>query len=106
MEWNELLDSLEQKARRLKQRTDRLEQENRELRDSVFRYLEQLDQKAKALREAEQKETATLLSQALPAGERKALRKEIDRYIALLDRCVAQLNAGLLGEAPQPFPKK
>ena len=47
-----------------------------------------------------------MLSSALPAGERKALRKEIDRYITLLDRCVAQLNAGLLGETAQPFPKK
>jgi len=93
----ELLAELEQKARKMKARSERLEKENEELRASVFNYLKKLDEQRLEQEEANKRFQAAVAGNTLN-GDRKILQKELDRYIHLIDQCLASLNAGLIGK--------
>lgn len=82
------------KIKKLKARNQRLEVENEELRKSVFNYLQQLDVQKK---ETEKMVTALQheqMGQALNA-DKKVLLKEIDKYILMIDKCIAAVNSNL-----------
>jgi uncharacterized coiled-coil DUF342 family protein len=97
MALNELLDELESKARKIRQRMDRMEEENRSLRQSVFQYLQQLDEQKKELDELK----AQLATRQL-AGEFKHTHKELQRkielYIGMIDKCIATIQVNTLKE--------
>ena len=71
--------------------------ENENLRSSVFGYLQKLDDQQKQYSELLQKYQAAEVNKSLPA-DRKNLHKDLDRYIHLIDQCLASLNAGLIGK--------
>jgi replicative DNA helicase len=86
------LNEIRSKISRIKSRTQRLEQENEALRKSVFEYLQQL--------ESQKKETAklNLMMQHEQIGlslnaDKKKLQKELDKYILMIDKCIAAVNA-------------
>lgn len=93
----ELLADLEQKARKMKTRSERLEKENEELRASVFNYLKKLDEQRLEQEEANKRFQAAVAGNTIN-GDRNLLQKELDRYIHLIDQCLASLNAGLIGK--------
>lgn len=82
------------KIKKLKARTQRLEAENEELRKSVFNYLQQM--------ELQKKETEKMLSSMQHEqmgmalnSDKKVLLKEIDKYILMIDKCIAAVNSNL-----------
>lgn len=88
------LSEITSKVKKLKARVTRLEAENEDLRKSTFNYLEQLD--------LQKKETERILlsikhgqvGQAMDT-DKKVLLKEIDKYVLMIDKCIAAVNANL-----------
>jgi len=86
------LQAIASNVNKLKTRTRRLETENEELRKSVFGYLQQLeDQQKEAKRLAELMKHGQI-SESLPT-DKKLLQKEIDKYLQMIDKCIASVNA-------------
>lgn len=89
-----LLNEIESKAGKLNKRMQRLESENAELRASVFSYIQQLDETKNKLSAAES-QLKTMAISDKQAIDSKELKKELDKYILLIDRCIASLNTKL-----------
>ena len=88
------LDKITSGIKKLKVRTERLERENEELRQSVFGYLQQLE----AQKSESQKQVRSIQNQQIGQSlvtDKKKLQKEIDKLITLLDQCIASVNANL-----------
>ena len=83
------LEELGRKIKRLKSRNERLESENESLRQSVFMYLEQLEA---AKNESKKNKQDILIQQIGKNADKKSLQKEIDKYIQLIDKCMATLR--------------
>lgn len=87
----DMLQTLERSVRKLKQRNERLESENAELKQSVFEYLAKLEhqmQENDSLRgQIRSKDIAGKLD-----SNSKDLAKEIDQYIRLIDKCLAAIH--------------
>lgn len=82
-----ILEEISQKIKRLKARNSRLELENKELRESVFDYLKQLESS---------KNEGVILNQQLTSSlivsnskELSKIKREIDKHIKLVDQCIA-----------------
>lgn len=97
MNTHQLLTDIEQKVKKLKLRSDRLEKENEEMRHSVFGYLQKLQEQQTQYEDLLRQFQAAEMSKTLHT-DRKTMQKELDRYIHLIDQCLASLNAGLIGK--------
>ena len=95
MEINEIILEIERKSKRLLTRVDRLEKENTELRKSVFDYLEKMEKQKTEIEKIKSELKITQLSKSIPS-EKKALQKEIDKYIYLIDKCIASVKTEAL----------
>lgn len=89
-----LLSEIEEKATKLNKRMQRLESENAELRASVFNYIQQLDEAKHKLTDAETQLKSAAIS-SKQHFDNKELKKELDKYILLIDRCIASLHTKL-----------
>lgn len=95
MDLHNLISDIEKKIKRLVLRNQRLEEENKELRTSVFNYLQQLET---------QKNEISLLQQdmknkeiaSLSAADKKELQREIDKYVLLIDKCISSVKVNSL----------
>ncbi len=88
------LASISQKIKRLKARNTKLENENAELRASVFDYLQQLDLYKKANEKAITSMHTREISEVSKI-DKKILRKDIDKYILMIDKCIASMKVKL-----------
>lgn len=88
MNASSLISEITLKVTKLKLRSERLEKENEELRNTVFTYLKELETQKIAIstyKEADKnRPTTSLLSQ-----------KELDKYILLIDKCIASIDINL-----------
>ena len=74
MDIHSLMQEINAKAQKLKSRTERLEKENEELRNSVFNYLKEL--------EAQKTELNTLKTASKnQTKEAKINKRDLDKYI-------------------------
>lgn len=90
METQTLLVQIEKKARRLKQQNERLAANNTALEARIFDYLQQLDEaKARINQLEDQLKHRGISEQVL---DKQAMQKEIDRYIKIIDQCMAVVN--------------
>lgn len=90
METKTLLVQIEKKARRLKQQNERLAANNTALEARIFDYLQQLDEaKARINQLEDQLKHRGISEQVL---DKQAMQKEIDRYIKIIDQCMAVVN--------------
>jgi len=88
MNANSLISEITLKVTKLKLRTERLEKENQELRNAVFNYLEELETQKLAIstyKEADKNRPTT----SFPS------QKELDKYILLIDKCIASIDINL-----------
>ncbi len=88
------LSEITSKIKRLKSRNLRLETENEELRKSVFNYLQLLEAQKKETEKASLSVQHEILGQSL-SGDKKVLLKELDKYILMIDKCIAAVNANI-----------
>jgi predicted RNase H-like nuclease (RuvC/YqgF family) len=86
------IEDIRAKVIKLKARMQRLEQENDELRASVFEYLQQLDAFKKDQQKAEKVQQHAEISRAITL-DKKQLQKELDKYILMIDKCIASVNS-------------
>ena len=86
------LAEITSKIKKLKARNQRIEAENEELRKSVFGYLQLLETQKKDTAKASLSLQHEQLSQSL-GGDKKVLQKELDKYILMIDKCIAAVNA-------------
>ncbi len=86
-----LLSGIETKIRKMKTRNERLEKENEELKKSLFEYLQKMELQKK------ESEKSKMELQALQLGKSTTintaqLRKDLDHYIYMIDKCIASIN--------------
>ena len=94
---NEIGQSLQQitsKIRKLKIRNQRLEAENETLRRSVFEYLQQLEEQKKEAAKINQSITQSQIGQTINV-DRKNMLRELDKYILMIDKCIAAVKADI-----------
>ena len=97
MDIESILTEIELKAKRLTSRMIRLEKENEDLRNSMFEYLNRLEQQKKEADKL-QMEIKALKVGGLVNSDKRKLKKDIDQYIHLIDQCLATLNTELVGK--------
>ena len=97
MEIESILTEIELKAKRLTSRMFRLEKENEDLRNSMFEYLNRLEQQKKEADKLQMEIRALKVGGSVTSDKRK-LKKDIDQYIHLIDQCLATLNTELVGK--------
>lgn len=97
MEIESILTEIELKAKRLTSRMIRLEKENEDLRNSMFEYLNRLEQQKKEADKLQMEIKALKVGGSVNSDKRK-LKKDIDQYIHLIDQCLATLNTELVGK--------
>lgn len=97
MEIESILTEIELKAKRLTSRMIRLEKENEDLRNSMFEYLNKLEQQKKEADKLQMEIKALKVGDSVTSDKRK-LKKDIDQYIHLIDQCLATLNTELVGK--------
>lgn len=90
METQTLLVQIEKKARRLKQQNERLAANNTALEARIFDYLQQLDEAKARINQLEDQLKHRGMSEHIV--DKQALQKEIDRYIKIIDQCMAVVN--------------
>ena len=90
METLPLLERIEKKVRRLKQHNERLAAHNAALEARIFDYLKQLEEAKTAITRLEEQLQVRHLGKQV--GDKKTLQKEIDRYIKIIDQCMASVN--------------
>lgn len=93
-QFNGHFDEIKNKIKRMKTRIGKLESENQELRKSIFTYLEQLAAQKKETQNLSQKQKNASLANSLSLPNHE-LNKEIDKYILILDKCIATINTKL-----------
>jgi hypothetical protein len=90
METLALLVQIEKKARRLKQQNERLVANNAALEARIFDYLQQLDEAKASIKLLEDQLKHRSMSEQVV--DKQAMQKEIDRYIKIIDQCMAVVN--------------
>lgn len=93
-EINEQLTLITSKIKKLQVRNQRLETENEELRKSVFAYLQQLADQKRDSEQLAQEMRNSMIGQSLGV-DKKNLQKELDKYILMLDKCIAAVQANI-----------
>ena len=89
-----LLSEITEKAKKLKTRSERLEQENKELRNSVFTYLKELETQKNEI-EFLKIDLAKNEAELKTSVDNKKLHKELDKYILLVDKCISSIDIKL-----------
>lgn len=79
------------KIKKMVVRTKRLEAENDALRKSVFEYLQQIENQKNIVESLQQASYAQHIVEG-STYDKKKLQKEVDKYISLLDKCIASLH--------------
>ena len=97
MEIQQILDTIEQKSKRLVSRVNRLEQENADLKKSVFEYLQKMENQLKEINQLKHQIKVNDLQKSV-TGDKKKLQRELDKYIHLIDKCIANINTELIGK--------
>ena len=82
------------KVKKMKARITRLDAENAQLKTSVFSYLSQLEAQKQAQLALQQQAKNQQIAHNL-SDSNKNLSKEIDKYILLIDKCIAAINIKL-----------
>lgn len=93
-EISEQLASITAKIKKLQVRNQRLETENEELRKSVFGYLQQLADQKRESEQLAQEMRNSMIGQSLGI-DKKNLQKELDKYILMLDKCIAAVQTNI-----------
>lgn len=91
MKNDQLLTEIENKAKVLQQRIQRLNKENQALQNSVFEYLKQLEESRKEITELKKSVANQQLAGKIDL-DKKQLQKEIDQYIQLVEKCIATVK--------------
>ena len=86
-----LLSNIEAKIKKLKARNERLEKDNENLKKSVFEYLQRLESQKKEMDKSKASLQALQLGKATSLNTAE-LRKELDHYIYLIDKCIASIH--------------
>ncbi len=94
MEFSQLVSEIKEKVRQLKMRVQRLEKENAELKTSVFAYLEKIETQ-KAEMEKLKQELHTGHINANMSIDKKKIQKDIDKYIVMIDKCIANVKTSI-----------
>jgi hypothetical protein len=94
MNANALVGEIAAKVTKLKLRTERLEKENEALRNSVFNYLKEFDLQKNEIAQLNVQLKNNIPQPTLEA-EKKKTQKEIDKYILLIDKCIASVDINL-----------
>lgn len=79
------------KVKKLQGRIIRLETENDTLKKSILGYLQLLDEYKKNAEKATKQANVDQLNGALQK-DKKALQKDLDKYITLIDKCIAAIE--------------
>lgn len=85
----ELLDAIQQKTKHLKQQNERLLQSNNALEARIAEYLQQIEHSKAEIKQLKESMHVQALGQQV--SDNQALRKELDRYIKIIDQCMAAL---------------
>ncbi|MBK7763449.1 MAG: hypothetical protein IPI46_08745 [Bacteroidetes bacterium] len=88
------LASIRTKVKKIKARNAKLESENAELRASIFEYLQQLEIYKQANEKAAQGIRTREIGD-LSKTDKKVLRKDLDKYILMIDKCIATMKVKL-----------
>ncbi len=86
-----LLSNIEAKIKKLKARNERLEKDNENLKKSVFEYIQRLESQKKEMDKSKASLQALQLGKATSLNTAE-LRKELDHYIYLIDKCIASIH--------------
>ncbi|MCC7029294.1 MAG: hypothetical protein IT257_03240 [Chitinophagaceae bacterium] len=86
-----LLSGIETKIRKMKTRNERLEKENEELKKSLFEYLQKMELQKKESEKSKMKLQALQLGKSTDMNTAQ-LRKDLDHYIYMIDKCIASIN--------------
>ncbi|HMN32209.1 MAG TPA: hypothetical protein PKA54_02430 [Chitinophagaceae bacterium] len=86
-----LLFDIEKKVKKILQHNERLIAENNEMRERIFSYIEQLDESKKKMDKMKLEIDTSKIVQNSSIDISK-LRKEIDNYICLIDKCIAGIQ--------------
>lgn len=97
MEIQQLIDTIEQKSKRLISRVNRLELENADLKKSVFDYLQKMENQLKEIEDLKHQIKVIEVKKSV-SGDKKKLQRDIDKYIHLIDKCIANINAELIAK--------
>lgn len=91
MDTHTLLTDIENKIKKLKLRNLRLEKENADLQNSVFTYLQKMDLLKKQMEHSHLISNSQKIA-SVSSFEKNELKKEIDRYIYLIEKCIASVK--------------
>ncbi len=86
-----LLFDIEKKVKKILQHNERLIAENNEMRERIFGYIEQLDDSKKKLDKMKMELDTSKIVQS-SSFDISQLRKDIDNYIYLIDKCIAGIQ--------------
>lgn len=86
-----LLNDIEKKAKKLLAHNERLQAENRELRERIFSYLQKIESYSKEISQKRQ-EVGTSKMIEVSTIDKVQLRKEIDKYIYLIEKCISSIH--------------
>lgn len=95
MATQEILNELESRAKKINQRVQRLEQENTELRASVFTYLQQIEQHQKEILRLQTEQKNKQITH-LSNLDKKELQREIDKYVLMIEKCMASIKVSAI----------
>jgi hypothetical protein len=87
----QLLQSISIKAKRLKEKTIRLEKENAEYRQTVFKYLATISDLQHQIKNFNTDKNAKKVAN-ITTADITLLKKDIDKYVRVIDKVMAQLQ--------------
>jgi hypothetical protein len=87
----QLLQSITEKAKQLKDKTMRLEKENAEYRQTVFKHLATIADLQNAIKNQTANTNANKVA-ATTNADIVQLKKDIDKYVKVIDKAMAQLQ--------------
>lgn len=91
MEMLATLSNIETKIKKLKARNERLEKDNEELKKSMFEYLQKIENQKKEFDKSKMEYQALQLGKSTDINTAQ-LRKELDHYIYMIDKCIASIH--------------
>jgi predicted nucleic acid-binding Zn-ribbon protein len=86
-----IISSISEKAKRLKEKTIRLEKENKTYRETIFKHLAAISNLQNQLKSAQASKNADVVATYTNADIGK-LKKDIDQYVKVIDKAMAQLQ--------------
>ncbi|MFM2191790.1 MAG: hypothetical protein RLZZ118_747 [Bacteroidota bacterium] len=87
----QIITSIAEKAKRLKEKATRLEKENKEYRETVFKHLSTIGDLQNQIKTLEATSNGSKVA-TLTNKDVVQLKKEIDKYVRVIDKAMAQLQ--------------